>query len=174
MALPLALIPLIAAGVGAAAKAAPALGTDPMEKRNKKRLAELQAREEAGALGMTPEEQQAFVSQRAAILSQTQGEQGRQLQRAMGGAVGQGAGDMAAQAMAQQSAAGQEALKSQAELTKLQMDAVQRDRQELEDRTQAVTERKMARRKALGDMIGGFATGASDVYSASRLTGPAK
>jgi len=172
MAVPL--VPLLIGAGASLAQAAPALMTDPMEKRNRQRLAELQAREEAGTLGLTPEEQQAYITQRASILSQVQGEQTRQLQRALGGAVGMGAGDIAAQSMAQRSAAGQEALRTQAELAKLQMEAQQRDLQELEDRTVSAAQRKMARRKALGDIVAGVATGALGAMDTSRLTGPEK
>lgn len=173
MAAPL-LIPLAAAGIGGLAQALPSLGTDPMERRNRQRLAELQAREEAGALGMTPEETQAFISQRASILGQSQDEQMRRLSRAAAGGVGVGAGDIQAQALAQQTQAAQEALRTQAELTKLQMEAAQRDRQEIEDRTQSLAERKQARRKALGDLVSGVATAGADIYSTRRLTGPEK
>lgn len=172
MAFPLALIPLIAAAAGGIAKAAPSVMTDPTERRNKQKLAELQAREEAGALGMTPEETQQFVSQRASLLGQGQDEQMRRLSRAAAGGVGIGAGDIQAQALAQQTQAAQEALRSQAELTKLQMEAAQRDRQEIEDRTEAVTKRKQARRKALGDIVSGAALGAGNMAGAGALTGP--
>jgi len=170
MAVPL--VPLLIGAGASLAQAAPALMTDPMEKRNRQRLAELQAREEAGTLGLTPAEQQAYITQRAAILSQVQGEQTRQLQRALGGAVGAGAGDIAAQSLAQQTVAGQEALKSQAELAKLQLEAQQRDLQELEDRTASAAQRKMARRKALGDIVAGVATGGMEALATRRLTGP--
>ena len=85
-----------------------------------------------------------------------------------------GAGDIAAQSMAQRSATGQEALRTQAELAKLQMEAQQRDLQELEDRTVSAAQRKMARRKALGDIVAGVGTGALGAMDTSRLTGPEK
>lgn len=172
MAVPLALIPLIAGAAGGLAKAAPSLMTDPTERRNRQRLAELQAREEAGTLGMTPEEQQAFISQRASVLSGMGDETLGRLQRAAAGGTAMGAGDLQAQSLGQAGALQQEALRSQVELAKLQLEAQQRDMQELEDRTQAVSQRKQARRKALGDLVAGGIQGAVSLGGAAKLTGP--
>ena len=140
---------------GAALRALPSLLPDEAERANKRRLRELQAIEEAGALGLTPQQRQLFVQQRSGAIDQQLDEAARQQRRTAAGGAAMGAGDVQAQALAQGAEARQQATQTQTDLLRADLQQEQLQRQEIEDRLAQAAARTSARRESASDVAGG-------------------